>query len=412
MSPEAEVVVIGAGPVGLTTALALATKGRRVLVVEQRESLDDRLRASTFHPPTLDMLGTLGVANQLVDRGLRVPIYHVRQFETDERAVFDLSLIAHRTDFPFRLQCEQAELCRILCSKLQREPKLSALCEIRFGWRFSSCRQSSTSVTVQLERDREPERRVDCHYLVGADGGSSAVRASVDIGFAGETYDHASLLVTTDFPFDEHIDELAPVTYFWSRRGPFALLQLPDCWRASLYPRAGDDLESISDAKTIQSELARIAGTTHSSHSSGFNVLAKNPYRVHARCAETFRRQRVLLAGDAAHLNPPNGGMGMNGGIHDAMLLGSTLDRVLDGASDELLDDYDSKRRSLASRAIIPQAKANRRRMSTRSPHEQQQRLRELQEIASDSKRCAAFLLRSSMIEGLDSITCNAREPL
>ncbi len=130
-------------------------------------------------------------------------------------------------------------------------------------------------------------------------------------------------------------------------------------------------------------------------------LLDVHPYRVHERCVGRFRVGRVALAGDAAHLNPPSGGMGMNGGIHDAMNLAEKLIAVMGGADDALLDRYDRQRRHVASHRVIPQASANRERMATTDRALQQERLAEQRAVAADPDRCREFLLRSSMIAGL-----------
>jgi 3-(3-hydroxy-phenyl)propionate hydroxylase len=233
-------------------------------------------------------------------------------------------------------------------------------------------------------------------WLIGADGAGSRVRACLGLPYEGRTYEHASVLVTTDFRFEDHLDGLANVAYCWSAHGPFSLLRLPDCWRVSLYPDAGDDLETLQKTERLRPVLARIHPDARHAR-----LLGVNPYRVQERCVPRFREGRVLLAGDAAHLNAPSGGMGMNGGIHDAMNLVEKLLRVIGGEPDDLLDRYSRQRRHLAAGAIIPQAADNRLRMQTRDPAEQEQKLSYFEEIAKDEERCRQFLLRSSMIAGL-----------
>jgi len=131
-------------------------------------------------------------------------------------------------------------------------------------------------------------------------------------------------------------------------------------------------------------------------------VLETRPYRIHKRLASTYRRGRVLLAGDAAHLNSPSGGMGMNGGIHDAFSLCEKLIAVLeDGANDGLLDRYERQRRPIAEEEIIQQAHRNRTRMQERDPARRRAMLEDLQRITQDPVKLKAYLMKSSMIDGL-----------
>ncbi|WP_405235409.1 FAD-dependent oxidoreductase [Lentisalinibacter orientalis] len=383
-----QVIIAGAGPVGLSAAMALSRAGVRCLVLEAADDIDMRMRASTFHPPTLDMLQALGVAETLVAEGLKAPVWQMRQHESGRTVNFDLGVLQGDTAHPFRLQCEQHRLCRILLAELRQ----SDLAEVRFSTPVQQVAQDAGGVTVHTADG--VQRTAD--WLIGADGAGSRVRECLGLEYEGRTYEHASVLVTTDFPFHNYLEGLANVAYCWSGAGPFSLLRLPGCWRVSLYPDAGDDLAALQASDRLRPALARIHPDA-----ADARLLAVNPYRVHERCVPEFRRGRVLLAGDSAHLNAPSGGMGMNGGIHDAMNLVEKLLRVLHGGPDALLERYSRQRRHMAAGAIIPQAADNRARMQTRDPAEQEERLAQFEEIAKDESRCRQFLLRSSMITGL-----------
>jgi 3-(3-hydroxy-phenyl)propionate hydroxylase len=379
------VLIVGAGPVGLSAALALAQADVSIRVVDVAGNVDNRMRASTFHPPTLDMIDTLGLADQLLEQGLPVPQFQMRQHESGEHVTFDLAAISDATAHPYRLQVEQHRYCTLAINALS---KLGV--DVEFNVGVESIEQDGSGVTANL-----PNSVIRASWLVGADGATSAVRKSLGLEYGGMTHTHSSVLVSTPFPFHEVIDDLGNVSYCWSERGPFSLLRLKNFWRASLYPGV-EDLDEAADETRVRDWLAYIHPDARDAE-----LLDVNPYRVHERCVDKFRVDRVFLAGDAAHLNPPSGGMGMNGGIHDAMNLCGKLLRVIDGANVSLLDRYDRQRHTLASQRIIPQASANRARMATLDKDEQLQRLADYRAIAADDEQSREFLLKSSMITGL-----------
>ena len=382
-----EVLVAGAGPVGLTAALALARRGVDVAVVEAADGVDPRMRASTFHPPTLDLFEELGLADALLDTGLKVRRWQFRQHESGDHVDFDMQLLENDTRHPYRLQLPQQVLCEHLLEALDR---LGV--EVQFAARLTAAREYNDRVEVQLAGG-EPKY---CRWLIGADGAHSAVRESAGLDYGGRTYEHASVLVATPFPFEAYLDGLCDVSYCWSAAGPFSLMRQPTLWRASLYPGV-DDIETAADEDLVRTQLARIVP-----EAGDAELLSVSPYRVQERSVPQFRIGRLLLAGDAAHLNAPSGGMGMNGGIHDAFNLADKLIRVIGGADDGLLDLYSRQRHFVATHGVIPLAAANRQRMAARSRREQEAHLDEHRAIAADPARCREFLLKASMISGLE----------
>lgn len=394
-SSEAGVIIVGAGPVGLMTALLLSEQSIEWRLIASEPVLAGDLRASTFHPPTLDLLGRLGLAEPLIAQGLVSPTWQVRLHATGERAEFDLSVIADDTDHPFRLQCEQSRLCALVLERLQADPKGTLM----LGWTVDGVTADETGVAVTARPVDAPgadPQTFRARYLIGADGSRSVVRRAMGIGFEGMTYPETTILATSDFPFQDHLPGLSNVNYVWKDGGTFSLLRLRHLWRCSLYPDQGETIEEALQPESIAQKLRAIVP-----EAADRAPMEVRPYRVHMRIADDYRAGRVLLAGDAAHVNSPAGGMGMNGGIHDAAELAATLGEVWRGAPEALLDRYTRRRRPVAEQEMLAQADRNRARMQERDPERRRALLADLQRIAGDRDLAREHLLRTSMITGL-----------
>lgn len=387
MNADSCVLVAGGGPVGLVAALALAESGVPVRLFEAEPDIAEDLRASTFHPPTLDMLERFGITAELLAHGLVCPSWQVRMHPSGERVVFDLSMLAGDTRHPYRLQCEQWKLARAALARLRAHPNA----EVAFGARVERVTQDEQGVAVEAGGTRATGR-----FLVAADGARSTIRTALGIGFEGSTYPETTLLCATTFPFHDHLEGLSHVNYCWKDGGTFSLLRLPGLWRCSFYPRPGESVEDALADEALRAQLGEIVPDA-----AAAPILARRPYRIHRRIAARYRDGRVFLAGDAAHLNSPSGGMGMNGGVHDALNLADKLARVWRGEPAALLDRYEPERRPIALAEIIAQADANRARMQERDPARRREILTGLQAIAADPVRCREHLLRTSMIAGL-----------
>ncbi len=392
-SVDVEVLIAGGGPVGLCLAFLLAERGHSVIVAESESGLVRELRASTFHPPTLDMLAPWGIAAELVKRGLPCPTWQIRLHPSGERAVFDMGVLEADTGHPFRLQCEQWKLSEALLERLEA---MRDRVDLRYLTVVEGLSAHDDSVAVSCRRGASTET-IHARFVVGCDGARSAVRRSMDLPFEGATYPETTLLVTTDFPFEEHLEGLSNVTYCWKDGGNFSLLKVPGRWRVSIYPREDLSIEEQLSEESIEAALQEIVPRT-----GRYNVMEKRPYRVHQRIVPTYVQGRVALAGDAAHLNSPAGGMGLNGGIHDAFALAEALDDMLaDRAGPERLQHYDRSRRPVAAEQILAQADRNRARMREKDPAKRRELLAQLQATCADREAMRRHLLKSSMIEGL-----------
>lgn len=385
------VVVVGAGPVGLCAALNLARLGVECLLLERDAVTPEDLRASTFHPPTLEMLEQIGLAAAVLAGGLEVPQWQIRMHASGERAVFDLGVLASDTSYPFRLQFEQAKFCALATSRALADPAI----QLRRPAEVTGVEQRADCVELTI-RDTQGEQRILATWVIAADGASSTLRGLLKLRFEGLTYPETTILATTRFPFEQHLEALSWVNYVWAEDSTFSLLRVPDRWRVSLYPADDEAIEAALQPQRIRQRLQSIVPDA-----AGSELLEVRPYRIHQRILDHYRCGRILFAGDAAHLNSPSGGMGMNCGIHDAFNLTTKLGQVLGGEPDELLDLYDRQRRPVAREQILKQADTNRKRMQQRDPAWRREELARLQRIAANPALAREFLLRSSMIEGL-----------
>jgi 3-(3-hydroxy-phenyl)propionate hydroxylase len=370
----------------------LAEQQIHVTVIEQEAEIVRDLRASTFHPPTLDMLEPLGVTQRLIAQGLPCPSWQIRLHPGGERAVFDLSVLKDDTRHPYRLQCEQWKLSEALREKLER----SSNADVRFAAAVVSASDRGERVEVEIEAGGTREL-LCARYAVGCDGARSALRAYMDLPFEGLTYPETTLLVTTQFPFEDHLEGLSNVSYCWKADGNFSLLKVPGRWRVSVYPDENTPVEDQMTPDALNASLQEIVA-----RDVAYEIAEQRPYRVHMRMVPRYRNGRMFLAGDAAHLNTPAGGMGLNGGIHDAFELASALTDVLrNAAADTRLDAYDARRRPIARDDILAQADRNRARMRERDPERRRALLRDLQATVMDRDKLRSYLRRSSMIDGL-----------
>ena len=384
MSAEERVFIAGAGPVGLVAAANLLRAGVPVTLFEAGAELSTESRASTFHPPTLDMLDRLGAARPLIAQGLIAPAFQYRTKKDGLIAQFDFDLIADATGHPYRVQAEQSKLTRILLDRLRGTPGF----EIAFNSRVRSVTQDRSAVTVAIDGTGERTGR----WLIGADGASSSVRRALGVEFEGFTWPDRLLVVSTPFDFHAVLPGLTAVNYVADPERWYFLLQIPGLWRVMFLIKEDVTDEQIQTHAFAQSLMAGVVPGV-----SNYEIAHITLYKVHQRVAKTFRMGRAFLAGDAAHINNPLGGMGMNGGIHDAINLTDRLAEAWHGrAGDAELDRYDTQRRLVTLETIQTQTIQNKKNLENPEPFAQS-----LAQIRSDPKRTYEYLLRVSMIATL-----------
>ncbi len=393
MRSEDRVLIAGAGPVGCTAALYLAQRGVPVTVVEACATLPADLRASTFHPPTLEMLDDLGVLDPLAAQGIVCPVWQYRDSADGLVAEWDLGLLRDDTSHPYRLQAEQFKLTNIVVDVL----RTMADAEVRFSARAVDAAQDGDGVELRIETEDGPET-LRGRYLIAADGASSVVRVSQGIGFPGLTFSETWLCVSTAYDFTRAIPGLSPIAYVADPECWFVFVKVPDMWRLLMPSFPGETEESLITDQTVDQRMARIGVRDRD-----VRTIHRTAYHVHQRVAETYRRGRIFLAGDAAHINNPLGGMGMNGGIHDGLNLAEKLVRVWRGeAGDDELGRYDRQRRPIAVEFIQKATLANKAMLEEADPAKRRARQDELRRTCGDPAAAREFLLHSSMIKTLE----------
>jgi 3-(3-hydroxy-phenyl)propionate hydroxylase len=387
------VLISGAGPVGLVSALKLSQAGFKVTVLETSSGLNMDLRASTFHPPTLDMLAPFGLTDQLIAMGLIARYTQQRDRQEGVVAEFDMEILKGDTNYPFRLQCEQWKLTQLIKKQLDQNPDV----KIVFNASVESVSQGSDEVTLGV--------RVQCElttfkgdYLIGADGAWSAVRSGLGIEFEGFTYPERFLVISTLFPYENHLPQLSYVNYCSDPVEWCVLLKVPALWRVLFPTKPEESDEEVLHDDSVEARLQHLL-VQDTPYKSEHRTL----YKVHQKVAKEFRRGRVFLAGDSAHINNPLGGMGMNGGVHDAInLCDKLIDVVIHQKDAAILDRYERQRRTIAIEYINANTARNKKLLEERDLQVRAQSQKELKAIASNPITAKEYLRKTSMLDALE----------
>ena len=394
---DQRILIAGGGPVGMVTALALAQYGLPVAVFEAEADINTDPRAATTHPATLELLAELGLIDAVIQAGLTA-----RTFQFWDRpsgtliAEFDHDVLKQDTRFPFVVQCEQHKLARFALERLRGLPHA----QVYFSSRVQAVEARSDGVALRLTTG-SGEHEVRGAFVIGADGGRSTVRKALGIEFQGYTWPERFIVLTTAFDFAAERGYCFR-NYFsdpqeWANLFKVSGDDGRGLWRV-VFPTHNDesDEQALSDAG-VEARLQRFFPIA-----SRHRVLHRNLYKVHQRVATTFRKGRVLLAGDVAHVNNPIGGLGLNCGIHDGIELAQRLARVCKGeAAEDELDLYDRRRRPLNIEFVQQQTIANKKRLEERDAAVRAASFSELRATAADRSAHRRFLLRTSLIDSV-----------
>jgi 3-(3-hydroxy-phenyl)propionate hydroxylase len=395
---NARVVIVGAGPVGMVCALALNRRGVPVTVFEEEPAPVEDQRAASLHPTTLELLDALGITEKIIPLGLVSTAYRFHDRVSDSVvAEFDLGLMRDEFRFPYVLQYEQYKLTASIAAEYGN----AADFDVRFSHAVTGLTQRSDGVEVEVSSPSGTEK-IGADYVIGCDGGRSTVRKLADIAFEGFTYPERFIKIATSFDFGEANPKVAFRNYFsdpseWCNLFKVRGKRDPGLWRAIMPIQSEETDEIALSPERIEARLQKFFP-----NSGRYEIEYVNVYGAHQCVAETFRKGRVLLAGDSAHVNNPIGGMGMNGGIHDGINLADKLARVIHGeAGDELLDLYSRQRRHAAVKYVQAQTIANKKLMEERDPIVRTKNFDELRRTAENAETAKAYMRRAALADSL-----------
>ncbi|MBX9827730.1 MAG: FAD-dependent monooxygenase [Xanthobacteraceae bacterium] len=392
------VAVVGAGPVGLCLALALAQQDVAVVLVEAMADgnfLDQVPRAGSNHPTTLEFFDRIGLYEKMEPRGLIAPKFHYWDRQDNALiAEFDHALLKDDTKFPYVLQCERIKIIEEALKLSKAHP----LIDVRMATEFVGFEQLGDAVSIEVKNAAGERETFSASYLISCEGARSIARKDLNLEFEGFTYPERTINIEVAYDFRKHgyternyISDPVEYSNLFHWKGP------PDRWRIHFPTNIDDDENELKRPDALQTRLRKFLGIDHD-----FEICGCNLYTVHQRVAAKFRVGRVVLAGDAAHVNSPIGGMGLNSGVHDAFNLADKLARILHGeTSDTELDRYERQRRHVAVQHTQAQTIRNKRLLEERDPAVRRRNHDELRRQAEDPALARKFLLRTALFDSL-----------
>jgi 3-(3-hydroxy-phenyl)propionate hydroxylase/6-hydroxy-3-succinoylpyridine 3-monooxygenase len=343
-----DVIVVGGGPVGFINALGLAQAGARVSIIEAEPQIVSSPRAAVYFWSVLSGLERLGLLEDAEAVGVRKQDYTYLVRATGERIEYSIDVLAGHTAHPYNLHLGQHRLAGIAMRRLQTYPSAS----VRFGARLQALQQDAEGVTLSVATGHATEE-LRASWVIGADGAGSTVRRLLGLSFDGMTWPERFVATNVYYDFERHGYSRATFVIDARFGAVIAVLNSEGLWRCT-YMEDGTLPEETFLERLPECYAALLPG-------AGPYVLEQaSPYRMHQRSAARYRVGRVVLAGDAAHVTNPTGGLGLTSGLFDSYALYPALAAVvLEGADAEVLDRYSAARRAAFVDRASPQAMAN-----------------------------------------------------
>ncbi|WP_411152471.1 FAD-dependent oxidoreductase [Streptomyces sp. A30] len=344
---NSKVIVVGAGPVGLITALGLARSGIEVTVLEREPAVVSSPRAMVYHSGVISGIEKLGLLDDALESGFTAGDLDFLVHSTGERISLNISALEGLVPHPYNLHLGQDRLAGIALEHLWRLPGA----DVRFGTAVTALTQDADGATVTAESGGTPvEFRAG--WVVGADGAGSAVRRQLGLELEGMTWPERFVATNIRFDYGRHGFASANMVIDPQYGAIVARITGDGLWRCTFCEDA-----SLPEETVAERIAAYFAETLPGD--KDYELVQFSPYRMHQRAAATFRVGRVLLAGDAAHVTNPTGGLGLTSGLFDAFVLSEAMAAVVHGQiGDEVLDRYAEERRRVFLEAASPQASA------------------------------------------------------
>lgn len=392
MEDAKRVLIVGGGPVGTITGLKLAREGVPVTIFDLLPQPAEDHRAATLQPSTLDLLAELDVIPKILEQGIKSPIFQWRDLVSGDVIEFDYGVLAGETAYPYVIQLEQHRTILAALEVAERYANFELLRPVT----VTAVRQHANGVEADVSMVDGSTQTFRGEYLLGCDGGSSLVRKTMGVSFDGFTWPERFNIIATHYDF---------ATLGFRFRNYCAH---PERW-TSFMKVPGEHFEglwrSVFPAFAHESdELVQSDEWIHARFNERFaipipDIVHRNMYKIHQRVAGRFRDGRFMIAGDAAHINNPIGGIGMNSGIHDGLNLAAKLVQIWHGADAEpLLDRYDRQRRETAVEFVQAQSIANKRTLEEKNAQVRRTNFDALRSQADDPKSAREYVRRSSLI--------------
>jgi 3-(3-hydroxy-phenyl)propionate hydroxylase len=342
-----DVLVVGAGPVGLITALGLARAGVKVTVLEKEPAIVASPRAMVYHSGVIGGIERLGLLDDALAAGFKATAVDFVVYGTGERLHYSLDVLDGQVPHPYNIHLGQDQLAGIAMEHLRRLPGT----EVRFDTAVTGLTQDTDGVTVTAET-AGASVTFRAGWVIGTDGAGSTVRKSLGLEFEGMTWPERFVATNVRFPFDEHGFALANMVLDPVYGAIVAKIDDTGLWRCTYCEDAALPEETVHEripayfAETLPGDKK-------------YELVQYSPYKMHQRSTPTYRVGRALLAGDAAHVTNPTGGLGLTSGLFDSYVLSEALAAVVNGqAGDEVLDLYSEQRRKAFLDYASPTASA------------------------------------------------------